>query len=156
MYQAAARQMINMYKSEVSYDPSAGNQPFRESIIFKAVETHDRYLHLLTFIGRYKKTVSKVQDRVCNLKGWKEKFLSNAGKGVLLKVVVQAIPTYAMQYFDSPLSMCNELEKRCHGFLWGAIQTRRVLLGWDGISCARPNNGVASGLGDSRISTMPS
>jgi hypothetical protein len=34
------------------------------------------------------------------MQGWKEKFLSHAGKEILLKDVIQAIPTYTMSVFS--------------------------------------------------------
>ena len=35
--------------------------------------------------------------------------LSKAGKEILIKAVVQAIPTYTMSYFKLPDSLCEEL-----------------------------------------------
>jgi len=38
---------------------------------------------------------------VCQrIQGWKEKMLSKAGKEILIKAVAQAIPIFAMGYFD--------------------------------------------------------
>jgi hypothetical protein len=75
----------------------------------------EKYLGLLALVGRSKKmTFAGIQGRVCKkLKGWKEKFLSQAGREVLLKVVVQAIPTYSMSIFRLPKTLCNNL-----GAIW--------------------------------------
>jgi hypothetical protein len=43
------------------------------------------------------------------MQGWKEKFLSHAGKEILLKVVVQAIPTYTMSVFKISKTLCNDI-----------------------------------------------
>jgi len=55
----------------------------------------ERYLGLPALVGRSKsRTFSGISDRVKKkLDGWKEKFLSQVGKEVLIKAVVQAIPT---------------------------------------------------------------
>lgn len=43
------------------------------------------------------------------MNGWKEKFLSQARKVVLLKAVVQAILTYTMNVFKLPKTLCREI-----------------------------------------------
>ena len=102
--------MVNLDKSEVSFGQNVSDQlcnMLRGSLGFKAVETHTSYLGLPTYIGRNQKAVfSTIQDWVWKkIKGRKEKFLSKAGKEILLKTVMQAIPTYAMQCFKIPKSV---------------------------------------------------
>ena len=62
------------------------------------VREYDKYLGLLAVVGRNKKaSLNFIKERMWNkLQGWKEKLLSQAGREVLLKAVVQAIPTFAM------------------------------------------------------------
>ena len=45
------------------------------------------------------------------LQGWEGKLLSQAGREVLIKAVIQAIPTYAMGCFKLPAGLCNEIEE---------------------------------------------
>jgi len=42
--------------------------------------------------------------------GWEGKLLSQAGREVLIKVVIQAIPTFAMGCFKIPLGLCHDIE----------------------------------------------
>ena len=44
--------------------------------------------------------------------------LSQAGREILIKAVVQAIPTYTMSYLKLPLGLCNEFESLIRKF-WG-------------------------------------
>jgi len=93
-------------KSKISFSQ---NVPDDRKILFqgwmqiKVVECYSKYLGLPAFVGRSKKQVFNfVQDRVWKkLKGWKEKFLSIAGREVLIKSVVQAIPTYVELFSTS-------------------------------------------------------
>ena len=58
------------------------------------------------------------------LVGSKKKLLSKASKEVLIKVVVQAIPTYTMSYFKILDTFCDELTSVIQNFWWGQKQGR--------------------------------
>ena len=53
------------------------------------------------------------------LAGRKEKMLSKARKEVLIKVVAQVIPTYIMNCFKIPNSLCEDLTSMIWNFWWG-------------------------------------
>ncbi|CAN6679166.1 unnamed protein product [Malus baccata var. baccata] len=53
------------------------------------------------------------------LQGWKQNTLSKAGKEVLIKAVVQAIPAYPMNIFKFPAVVCDDLDALVAGFWWG-------------------------------------
>ena len=53
------------------------------------------------------------------LQGWKVQLLSQAGREVMLKDVVQAISTFAISSFRLPISLCHEIEIMIWKFRWG-------------------------------------
>ncbi|XP_048497854.1 uncharacterized mitochondrial protein AtMg00310-like [Beta vulgaris subsp. vulgaris] len=64
------------------------------------------------------------------LGGWKEKLLSRAGKEVLLKAVIQAIPTYLMGVYKFPVDAISSAMAR---FWWGGKGEARGMhwLSWE-------------------------
>ena len=68
-----------------------------------------------------KNRVSSTLKKGCGkkLQGWKEKLLSQAGREVLIKAVIQAIPTNTMNCFKLPKGLVRELEGMIHKFWWG-------------------------------------
>lgn len=113
-----------MEKTELSFSRNVSlncKNLIQDRMGIKAVESHSRYLGLSTCIGRSKKAIfSSLQDRLGKkISGWKEKFLSRAGKEVLLKSIAQAIPTYVMSCFKIPDSICQNLESMMSNFWWG-------------------------------------
>ena len=70
-----------------------------------------KYLGLPMVIGRSKRQVfNYIKERVMGkIKGWKEKLLSQAGKEVLLKSVILAMPAYAMSCCKLPKSLCYDI-----------------------------------------------
>lgn len=70
-----------------------------------------RYLGLPLVIGRSKRQVfNYIKERVISrMGGWKEKFLNQARKEVMLKSVILALPTYAMSYCKLPKALCKDI-----------------------------------------------
>ena len=85
------------------------------------IKEHEKYLGLLVVVGKNKKaSLNYIKERVwAKLQGWKEKLLSQAGREVLLKAVVQAIPTFAMSCFKLLVGLCKEIEMQIRKFWWG-------------------------------------
>ena len=67
------------------------------------------------------------------LQGWEGKLLSQTSREVLIKVVIQVIPTYAMRCFKIPLGLCHEIEMMIKKFWWGQRGERRKInwLKWE-------------------------
>jgi hypothetical protein len=61
------------------------------------------------------------------LQGWRERLLSQAGRKVLLKAVVQAIPTYSMSCFRLPDRLCSDLEGLMRRFWWGHSDEKKKI-----------------------------
>lgn len=59
------------------------------------------------------------------MQGWKNKLLSHAGREVLIKAVVQAIPSYAMACFSFSNSFCNKLNMAIRNFWWKGDPTNK-------------------------------
>ncbi|CAL8167914.1 unnamed protein product [Prunus armeniaca] len=77
--------------------------------------------------GRGRKQIfGTVKDRIGKrISGWKEKLLSRAGKEVLIKAVLQAMPTYSMSCFRMPKGMCKELHGLMAKFWWSKSKNMR-------------------------------
>ena len=84
-------------------------------------KAYEKYIGLPTVVGRKKKeSLNYIKERVWSkLQGWKEKLLSQAGREILLKAVVQVIPTFAINCFKPPGGLCDEIEALIRKFFWG-------------------------------------
>ena len=94
---------------------------------FVEVAMHGKYLGLPTIFDKSKKiSFTTLRDRVWKkLQGWKEKLLSRAGKEILIKIVIQVIPTYAMSCFKLPVGLCKDISGIIRRFWWGIPKERR-------------------------------
>jgi len=61
--------------------------------------------------------------------GWSDKSLSRAGKEILLKSVVQAIPIYIMSCFQIPVGICDKMRSIISNYWWG-IENGNKKLHW--------------------------
>jgi hypothetical protein len=119
-----------MDKSEMTFSPLIYNhikEEFQNVPPLTITNTIVKYLGMPTQIGHSKQTsFNFIMDKVKNkLKGWKERFLSFAGRGILISAVIQALPTYIMSCFLIPKGMCERIEQAICRFWWGNTDTQK-------------------------------
>nr|XP_048334847.1 uncharacterized protein LOC125423747 [Ziziphus jujuba var. spinosa] len=130
LYERASGQKINMQKTVATFSPNTPQSV--RNIVFQEFQIerncgHDRYLGLPSFIGR--RTVElfqSIKERVWHkLEGWNGKLLSRGGKEILLKAVIQSIPTYTMSCFKLPKKLIKDLSGLMTRFWWGSYAGKR-------------------------------
>jgi hypothetical protein len=72
-------------------------------------------------IGRNRMVVfAYVKDLVWQkINSWSSKCLSKAGREVMIKSVLQALPSYVMSIFLLPASIITNIENMINSFWWG-------------------------------------
>lgn len=81
-----------------------------------------------------------------------EKNLSMAGREVLIKAVLQSIPTYVMSYFRLPRTILDEVEKTIRRFWWGSQTTRGISwLAWSHLCKPKSEKVMAFRLGQFQL-----
>nr|XP_027125491.1 uncharacterized protein LOC113742015 [Coffea arabica] len=89
------------------------------------IELYERFSAqwLPSVVGRSKSNTevfASIKDRVWQrIQGWHEQQLSRTGKAILLKAVIQAIPTYAMLCFQLLHSILCDIESMFPNYWWG-------------------------------------
>jgi hypothetical protein len=114
-----------MEKSEMTFSPHIQQHikdEFHVILPFSITNNISKYLGMPTQIGQSRQSsFSFIMDRIRNkLKGWKERHLSYAGRGILIGAVIQALPTYLMSCFLLPKAICNQMEQVMCRFWWGS------------------------------------
>ncbi|KAM6569605.1 hypothetical protein CsatB_017590 [Cannabis sativa] len=123
VYQRASGQQVNYAKSSIFFsNNTSGATRQRMSEMLGMVEALENsfYLGLPCIMGRNKNAIlgflkDKMQKKIFS---WESRFLSKAGKEVLLKSVAQALPSYAMSVFLLTKEICSNLEGLMSKFWW--------------------------------------
>ena len=115
---------INRGKTSIFFSKSTTKlmrAEIKDTLGVSELRHYEKYLGLPSPIGRHKKaSFDYIKERVwTKLQGWEEKLLSQVGREVLIKTVVQVIPTYTMGCFKLLIGLCNEIEKLIRRFWWG-------------------------------------
>ena len=124
LYEEASGQKLNREKTNIFFSKAAKEETKAEISNFlqvPEVREYEKYLGLPAVVRRNRKaSLNFIKERVWSkLQGWKEKLLSQAGREILLKAVVQAIPTFAMGCFKLPIGLCDEIEALIRKLFWG-------------------------------------
>ncbi|KAL0283357.1 UNVERIFIED_CONTAM: putative mitochondrial protein [Sesamum angustifolium] len=70
--------------------------------------------------------ILRIYARALGIVGWNASLLSQAGKGLLMKVVLQSLPTYAMSCFQLPITLVRSLEAHMADFWWHSRGEKRT------------------------------
>ncbi len=123
-YERASGQQINQDKTTIFFSAStslAVQKDIQEALHLLVIKQYETYLGLPSLVGRSKSaSFVQLKERLWRkVQGWKERLLTQAGKEVLIKAVLQAIPTYTMHCFKLPKRLCTDLEGIIRNFWWG-------------------------------------
>ena len=149
LYAACSGQQINREKTSIFFSSNItphSRQAIHEFWGSSGALNFGQYLGLPAMIGRSKKAIFHgLKERIIQrLQGWKERFLSKAGREVLIKAVAQAIPTYAMNCFRLPKTWCDEINGLIARYWWGQKGDERKLhwMRWDKLCSPKKNGGL--------------
>ena len=105
-----------------------------------------KYLGLPAQWGKSKsQTLSWIKDSILTkMEGWKERLLNPAGKEVLIKAVIQAIPSYAMSILKFPKTFCDSICVKIAKFWWANNSKERGIhwRNWQLLTRSKRNGGL--------------
>ncbi|XP_041000807.1 uncharacterized protein LOC121246650 [Juglans microcarpa x Juglans regia] len=125
----ARGQRLNLEKTTIYFSKNT-SQAAKDAILsgvrLMEARSFEKYLGLPSYVGRHKVAafrpiLESIRNRMNN---WKVNFLSKAGKEVMLKSIVQAIPTYCMSIFKLPKAVLTAINKLMKKFWWGSKDER--------------------------------
>ncbi|KAA3485169.1 reverse transcriptase [Gossypium australe] len=119
VYERCSGQRVNFGKSAIFYSTNTTEESkvaVGRVMGVRSLSSPEKYLGLPNMVGRPKKEAFQ------NLSS---RLLSQGGKEVFIKSVLQAIPTYAMSYFLFPRVLCEKIESVLARFWWQKGPGRR-------------------------------
>ncbi|CAJ2667453.1 unnamed protein product [Trifolium pratense] len=149
IYEDASGQEINLSKSEVFFSRNispAAQEDLSNLMGVRHVLGTCTYLGMPSMVGRSKKaTFAYIKDRIWRkINSWRSRHLSKAGKEVMIKSVLQAIPSYVMSIYIIPDTTMNEIERMLNSFWWGGGSNNKGIrwLSWERLACAKGEGGL--------------
>ncbi|CAH9106024.1 unnamed protein product, partial [Cuscuta epithymum] len=147
-YETASGQTINYNKSKFFFSanvPAHIQEGLMEVMRVEYAGNEEKYLGLPAFFGKRKKEIlSYIRNRVVSrIQNWNSKFLSRAGREIMLKTVIQTMPTYTMNVFLLPLDLCRELEVMMNGYWWKGKSEKGIRWrNWDSLCKPKKYGGM--------------
>ena len=129
-YERASGQKLNRDKTSLFFSKSTSfemQNQIMSALGVSALRQYKEYLGLPAMVGRNKRaSFDHLKQKVWKkLQGREGKLLSQAEIEVLIKAVIQAIPTYTMSCFKLPTMLCHDIESLVRKFWWGQKGDRR-------------------------------
>ncbi|CAA7062290.1 unnamed protein product [Microthlaspi erraticum] len=122
-YEIVSGQLINSHKSSITFSlktPESSRDLMKRFLRIEKEGGSGKYLGLPEHFGRKKKDLfTAIVDRSKQkASSWSTRRLSTAGKMVMLKSVLAAMPTYTMSCFQLPQSLCKRIQSALTRFWW--------------------------------------
>ncbi|XP_062104100.1 uncharacterized protein LOC133815261 [Humulus lupulus] len=132
IYSLASGKLVNFSKSEMAFGknvPRNDRTSLASVLGVKVVENFGKYLAFPSCLGRREKEMlSAIKDKVWNrLKGWKAPLFSTASREILIKAIIQAIPTCSMSYFKFLKNLISDFHRMAARFWWGSSKKKRKI-----------------------------
>ena len=113
-YDVTSRQAINRQKTTLFFSRNTRTnvkQNIQNMMGARIMDDCEKYLGLPMASGKSKvNTFKDLQEKITRrVMGWKKKIISKAGREILIKTIVQAIPTYSMSIFKIPKTLCDTI-----------------------------------------------
>ncbi|KAL9279362.1 putative RNA-directed DNA polymerase [Arabidopsis thaliana] len=148
-YEEISGQMINYSKSSIIFGmkiPEVKRRRLQRILNIDNVGGGGKYLGLPEQFGRkkvemFEYIVKRVKERT---EGWSNKFLSPAGKEILIKSIALALPVYSMNCFMLPHSICDEIQSVLTTFWWGKEKGKRKIpwIAWKRMTLPKKEGGL--------------
>ncbi|XP_035547368.1 uncharacterized protein LOC118348906 [Juglans regia] len=149
IYEKASGQCLNRQKTSLFFSTNTKNdirRMIRRDVGVGIQNCCEKYLGLPVMVGKSQyNTFRGIKDRVWSkISNWKNHFLSPSGKEVLLKAVVQSVPTYHMNVFKLPVKLCKEIAGLMASFWWGSQNNERRIQwkSWANMGKAKSEGGM--------------
>lgn len=137
-YEASSGQSINLSKSAITFSSKTPDCIRNRVKITLGIDQEGgvgKYLGLPKTFGRSKKDVftGLVDNIRQRAQSWTSRFLSGAGKHVMLQSVLTSLPTYSMSSFKIPISLCKRIQSIRTRFWWDSSPDKRKIawVSWD-------------------------
>ena len=123
--------MINKEKTTLFFSKNtdeATQEALKVALGVPVIRNYEKYLGLPSFVGRDRNACfSQIKERIWSrMQGWKEKLLSQAGREVMIKAMVQSIQVYSMSVIKLPVGLCKDIEAMIQKFWWGSGNARKI------------------------------
>ncbi|WOL20432.1 hypothetical protein Cni_G29237 [Canna indica] len=125
-------QQVNSSKSAImlsKHTPDHTKTAISSILSITKTNFDEKYLGLPATINRSKQSsfeyiISKITSII---QSWSSKFLSRAGRTMLIKAVLNSIPSYTMSYFHISDTICDHISRLCSQFWWSSTRGKRSI-----------------------------
>ncbi|XP_060965604.1 uncharacterized protein LOC133034522 [Cannabis sativa] len=134
-FQIASGQQVNLQKSSLFFSPNTSPEDRNKICTIMGINEageNSFYLGLPNTLGRNKTALlGFLKDKMRKkIQSWEGRFLSKAGKELLIKTVAQSLPSYAMNVFLLPIETCQKMEQLMCKFWWQASTKNNKGIHW--------------------------